>query len=151
MFPIKDIKGKIVCFVGRAEDHFEPAKYKVFPQKSKLPLFPLNKVEPFEGRIMLVEGIFDLLNLYDNGYRNVLCSFGTNTINEEKLKLLKIVGVTGIDVCFDPDTAGQTAAEKVKELAEDLEFHTRNINLRNGDPGSMSPQHAINLRKKLYA
>ncbi len=150
MFPIRDIKGRIVCFVGRSEDVFDPVRYKVFPPHSKVPLFPLNKIEPFEGKILLVEGIFDLLNLYDNGYRNVLCSFGTNTINKEKLNILKILGVSGVDIMFDPDKAGREAAEKVKDLAEEMDFQVRNINLRNSDPGDLTPNHAINLRKKLY-
>ena len=113
-------------------------------------MFPLNKVEPLQGRVLLVEGIFDMLNLYDNGYRNVLCSFGTNTMNKEKLNILKILGVSGVDIMFDPDKAGQEAAEKVQDLAEELDFQVRNINLKSGDPGSMTPSHATNLRKKLY-
>ena len=150
MFPIRDIKGKIVCFIGRSEDSFEAAKYKIFPPHSKLPMFPLNKVEPVQGRILVVEGIFDLLNLWDNGYRNVLCAFGTNAVNTEKLNVLKILGVQGIDIMFDPDQPGQVAAEKLQDLAEDLDFQVRNINLKSGDPGSMTPSHASNLRKKLY-
>jgi DNA primase len=151
MFPIRDLKEKIVCLIGRSEDLFEKAKkYKIFPPGASVPLFPLHKVEPEQGRVILVEGLFDMLNLYNAGYRNALCTFGTNTLNKEKLELLKIIGVSGIDIIFDPDDAGQKAAEIVKEMAEDLDFQTRNINLKIGDPGSMSMQHAINLRKKLY-
>ena len=99
---------------------------------------------------MLVEGIFDLLNLWDNGYRNVLCSFGTNTVSEEKLNLLKILGVTGIDLMFDPDKAGRKAAEDVKEMAEELGFQVRNIDLKNVDPGELSEIRAKELKEKLY-
>lgn len=150
VFPIRDLKGKINCFVGRSEDPFDQVKYKITPTGSFTPLFPLDKVKPEQGRILLVEGIFDLLNLYDNGFRNVLCAFGTKKITKEKLELLKILGVSGVDICFDPDKPGQEAAEEVKELAESLFFSVRNINLKNVDPGELPPARALKLKGKLY-
>lgn len=150
VFPIRDLKGKISCFVGRSEDPFEKVKYKISPSKSKLPFFPLSKLEPCQSRVMLVEGLFDMLNLYDNGFRNVLCTFGTRTVSKPKLQLLSVMGVTGIDICFDPDEAGQHAAQEIKEMAEDLFFNVRNINLKNCDPGDLPPSRASKLKEKLY-
>jgi DNA primase len=150
VFPIKDLKGKISCFVGRSEDAFDSVKYKITPPGSKTPLFPLGKVVPEQGRVMLVEGLFDLLNLYDNGYRNVLCAFGTRKVNKDKLQILSVMGVTGIDICYDPDKAGQEAAVELKELAEEMFFNVRNINLKNCDPGDLQPARALKLREKLY-
>jgi DNA primase len=150
VFPIKDLKGKINCFVGRSEDPFDKVKYKISPAGSSTPLFPLNKVIPCQGRVMLVEGLFDMLNLYDNGFENVLCAFGTRKVTKDKLKLLKVMGVTGIDICFDPDNPGQEAAEVIKEMAEELFLTARNINLRDVDPGDLQPLRASKLREKLY-
>ena len=150
VFPIRDLKQKIVCFVGRSEDRFEKVKYKVTPAHSKIPFFPLHKLEPDKGRVMLVEGMFDLLNLWDNGYRNVLCTFGTTTVNKEKLNLLKILGINGIDICFDPDGPGQEAALKIREMAEEEFFNVRNVNLGNCDPGDLTPNRAEKLKAKLY-
>ena len=150
VFPIKDIKGKTVCFIGRAEDPFAVPKYKIVPDNAKVPLFPVAKVKPVNGRVMLVEGLFDLLNLYDNGYRNVLCTFGTRLLTEEKLKFLKLLGVTGVDICYDPDKAGREAAEEAVEMAEEVDLTARNINLKNCDPGDLSATRAENLYKKLY-
>jgi DNA primase len=150
VFPIKDLKGKIVAFVGRSEDRYEKVKYKVYPPKRQLPLFPLGDVSPEQGRVILVEGLFDLLNLYDNGYRNVLCTFGTQNKQIEKFKLLQILGVTGVDLMFDPDKPGQEASLELKDDLEELGLHVRNIKLRTGDPGDLTPNHAANLRRKLY-
>jgi len=151
VFPIKDLKGKITCFIGRSEDPFDKLRYKIFPSGRVIPLFPLHTVEPLQGRVLIVEGIFDMLNLYDKGYRNVLCVLGANNINTDNFNLLKIIGVHGIDLLFDADDAGQEAALKTKSELEDLGFHVRNINLKSGDPGDMSEAHASNLMKKLYS
>ena len=150
VFPIRDLKGRITCFVGRSEDPFDNVKYKISPANSFTPLFPLEKVKPEKGKIMLVEGIFDMLNLYDHGFRNVLCCFGTRKITKNKLELLKILGISGIDICFDPDAPGQEAAEEVKELAESLFFKVRNINLKTCDPGELTPERASKLKERLY-
>ena len=152
VFPIYDIKNKITCFVGRIEIDYDRGKpkYKVSPSGSKVPLFPMRKLQAEKGRVMLVEGLFDMLNLYQHGFRNVLCSFGTNTITKDKLQLLKIAGITGLDICFDPDEAGQSAAESVRELAEKLEFKVKNINLRDTDPGGLPAIRARKLKEALY-
>jgi DNA primase len=150
VFPIRDLKWKITAFIGRSEDPFDTPKYKIYPPNAKTPLYPIHLCKPEAGRIFLVEGIFDLLNLWDNGYRNVLCAFGTRKITKDKLQLLKIIGVTGIDICFDPDDPGQEAAQEVKELAQELHFHVRNINLRDCDPGDLTPLRATKLKEKLY-
>lgn len=151
VFPIRDIKGKIVCFVGRAEeDYTGKAKYKVSPSKAKVPLFPLNKLQPEKGRVMLVEGLFDLLNLYQHGFRNVLCTFGTSTVNSEKLSFLKLLNVDGIDICFDGDEAGKAAANEVKSLCESQNFQVKVINLPNCDPGDLPKEKVLRLKEKLY-
>lgn len=150
-FPITSMKDGILCFVGRAEDPFQSPKYKFYPSGAKVPFFPLSKVKPHHGRVMLVEGIFDMLNLYENGFRNVLCVFGASKrVTKEKLSLLRILGVSGIDICFDSDKAGQLAAEEAKELAERELFRVRNIVLKEGDPGDLPPKAARKLKERLY-
>ena len=81
-----------------------------------MPLFPV--VEPIQGTVILVEGIYDMINLHDKDLTNAVCCFGTKNINEEKLRMLSIQGVESIDIFFDGDDAGQTAAREVKEMVE---------------------------------
>jgi len=145
-FPIKDASGRIVCFQGRDETGTLPQKYMFTPSGSKPPMFPM--AEPVRGKIMLVEGIFDMLNLHDKGMTNAICIFGVNNFSEEKLGLLKISGVTGIDVAFDGDDAGRKGVEKVKEICGD--FPVRDIKLTKGDPGDLNRQQVEGLWRRLY-
>ena len=145
-FPIRSPSGRIVAFQGRDESNTLSHKYMFTPSGVKLPLFPM--AAPIQGRVILVEGIFDMLNLYDKGLENAICCFGASNFSEEKLELLKISGVVGIDIVFDADEAGKIGAEKIKKIAGD--FPSRVITLKSGDPGSLSEKQVLSLRKRLY-
>ncbi len=149
VFPIRSVSGKILGFNARATAPGVEPKYKIHPAGAKFPLFP-PRVAPIQGRVILVEGITDMLNLYDKGLTNVVCAFGTQKVTKDKLHLLKIQGVSGIDVFFDGDTAGREAAEKVIELIESLEMTTRNITIKSGDPGDLTADKVIKLKEQLY-
>lgn len=148
VFPITDVSGRTVAFVGRHTTMTHNPKYMIYPHGAKMPLFP--QVLPLRGKIILVEGLFDMLNLQDKGLTNVMCTFGTRTITLEKLELLRMQGVDGIDIFFDADEAGQAAVEKVKELAERAGLSYRNIELKQNDPGSLSEVTILKLKEKLY-
>ena len=145
-FPIRNASGRIVAFQGRDDTGTLLQKYMFYPSGVKLPLFP--QVRPLQGRVILVEGIFDALNLHDKGLENAICCFGSKNFNEQKLNFLKIAGVGGIDVMFDSDTAGSEGAESIKKLAGT--FPVRIVNLKSGDPGSLTEHTVKNLRSKLY-
>tara|TARA_R110000772_G_scaffold74697_1_gene162618 strand:- start:432 stop:1259 length:828 start_codon:yes stop_codon:yes gene_type:complete len=147
-FPIRDISGRIVAFNGRHTTGGTP-KYMISPAGAKMPLFPI--VKPIQGTVILVEGIFDMLNLHDKGLTNAICTFGTKNINEDKLRMLSIQGVESVDIFFDGDTAGQDAAIKVQQLCELAELTHRNICLKDTDPGALKEQAVQTLKRKLYA
>jgi len=156
VIPIRSISGKIVGFNGRHMTMNHDPKYIISPPKAKLPLFPPNP-EIYNGRLILVEGIFDMLNLFDKGLKNTVCSFGTVKLlgknrqeSKEKLNLYKLKGVIGIDIFFDGDEPGQKAAEAVKELCEEAEFDTRNIYFADKDPGDLTASQVIKLKETLY-
>ena len=150
VFPIRDITGKVVAFNGRHMTLSEKLKYMIYPPQAKLPLYP-SKVKPIKGRVILVEGIFDMINLFDKGLSNVICCFGTNNVDIDKLSILKMQDIMGIDIIFDGDDPGQRAAENIKVLGERTGFVTRNINLgQNIDPGSLAGEQITNLRERLY-
>ena len=83
---------------------------------------------------MLVEGIYDAINLHDKGLTNAVCCFGTNNINEEKLGLLTLQGVTNIDIFFDGDEAGQKQQKMLKICARKLISLSRNVYLKIQTP-----------------
>lgn len=145
-FPITDPSGRIVGFQGRDEIGTLNNKYMFYPSGVKLPLFP--QVRPLQGRVILVEGIFDMLNLHDKGLENAICCFGVKNFNEEKFNYLKISGVSGLDLVFDADSAGKEAAKQVRKLVKD--FPVRDIKLRQGDPAELTLKQVQDLRRDLY-
>lgn len=155
VFPIYDSTGKIVAFNARIKGEVlgDVPKYIIHPPKANLPLYPTNAT-PIKGRVILVEGIYDVINLYDKGLTNVLCCFGTHNITEQKLLLLKMRGVEQIDIIFDPDTAGQNAVEKVKELCDKVMLKHYSVKLAGDvgiDPGDLSESAVMALKEQLYA
>jgi DNA primase len=101
----------------------------------------------------MVEGIFDVLNLHDKGLTNAVCCFGVKNINEEKLQVLSVSGVEGVDVFLDNDEAGQTGSAKIRELCETVGLDTRNISFGNKsmDAGALAESQVTKLKSKLYA
>lgn len=148
VFPVRDISGRITAFNGRHTTGGTP-KYMISPAGAKMPLFPV--VEPIQGSVILVEGIFDMINLHDKGLTNAVCCFGTKNINEDKLRMLSIQGVEEVVVFFDGDDAGQNAAKEVKEMVERVGLTSRNVSLKDTDPGALPLKSVQTLKSKIYA
>ena len=148
VFPIRDISGRIVAFNARHMTGGTP-KYLISPPGARMPLFPA-KIDPIQASVILVEGIYDMINLHDKGLTNAVCCFGTRNINEEKLSILRLQGIEEAIVFFDGDEAGQTAAAKVQEMCENVDLLTRNINVADIDPGALTENQVEKLKNKLY-
>jgi DNA primase len=149
VFPVKDITGRTVAFIGRDDSGSLSKKYYIHPGGAALPLYPV--VSPINGRIILVEGIFDMLNLHDKGLTNAVTSFGVTTVKDNTFDLLKIQGVEGIDILYDSDKAGQEGARKVKEIAENIGIDAKVHTLKdNKDPGELTSNQVEKLKEILY-
>lgn len=151
IIPIYKNTGKVAALVGRDRGpiNMGPPKYLVHPPKAKMPLFPL--VKPLNGRVILVEGLFDMLNLHDKGLDNSICCFGVNTVTKEKLNILKLQGVVGVDLCFDNDDAGKGGAKKLENLLESSELLYRYIDYDSDDPGDLTAQQVIKIKERYYS
>ena len=150
VFPIRDITGKVVAFNGRHMTITDKVKYMIYPPHATMPLYPAS-VKPIKGRVILVEGIFDMVNLFDKGLFNTICCFGTNTITADKLSILKMQDIMGVDIVFDGDEPGRKAAENVKFLAERAGLVTRVVDLgQNIDPGGLAESQVQKLMGDLY-
>ena len=89
-----------------------------------MPVFPAHLPSGYQSMV-IVEGVFDMLNLYDKGLQNVVCCFGTNTLQsetKEKLMAYKAQGITHVYILFDGDDAGAQAAKTLKPLIEQSEL-----------------------------
>ena len=150
IFPIKDITGKVVMFLGRHTLSQGNPRYLNYPSGVTIPLFPPS-VPKESTSLVLVEGIFDMLNVYDKGLTNTVCVFGTNTLQKDtrnKLLPYKMQGITKIYLMFDGDEAGREAAKKLKPLIEENDFQCEIIGLEDdSDPGELSQEYVDSIKE----
>lgn len=143
IFPIRDITGRIANFVARHVDISAKPKYLMKPSGVSIQCYPI-KLEQPSTSIILVEGILDMMNMYDKGARNVISVFGTQSLKSNtRVKLLpyKIQGVTRVYILFDGDEAGNSGALEMKPLIEECGYVVEIINLPDGtDPGVMGEE-----------
>ena len=122
MFPILDLKGRVIAFGGRALDKDAPAKYLNSPEtplfhKGHL-LFNASRARSHahdKGRVIVVEGYMDVLALAEAGFGETVAPLGT-ALTEDQLKLLWRFAPEPI-LCFDGDSAGRKAADRAIEIA----------------------------------
>jgi DNA primase len=134
MFPIKDIKGRVVGFGARALEDSMP-KYLNSPQtaifdKSSI-LYAIDRAKGAikEKRlVVIVEGYMDVITAHQYGFTNVVASMGT-ALTEKQLNILKKL-TKSLAFALDPDVAGDAATLRAIEVArrsldrEDLEMPT---------------------------
>lgn len=150
VFPIRDVAGKNVVFVGRHALSNGNPRYVNYPRGTQIPLFPV-KLEETTDHIVLVEGVMDMLNLYDKGLTNAVASFGTSTLKgnaASKLLPFKVQGITKIHILYDGDTAGREAAKELKPIIEECGFEVKIIDLPDDtDPGDLSQEDVDSIKE----
>lgn len=150
VFPIRDVTGKISVFIARHTLSDAQPKYVLYPRHSKVSCYPF-KIDNSSRSIILVEGIFDMINLYDKGLRNVVCVFGTQSLKnniKEKLLVYKTQGIIKVYVLFDGDKAGKTAAAELKPLIEQEDFIVEIMDLPDDvDPGSLDQEEVDRIKE----
>lgn len=150
IFPIYDATGKIQCFNGRHMYSDARPKYKIYPERATIPIFPFVKGT---DTLIITEGLFDMLNLHDKGMENVVCIFGTHnlTFNNAYHKLLPymISGVRKFLILLDNDKAGRYAAKKIEDIIRmktKMEALDISYMLEPGkDPGCLTHQEVNKL------
>ncbi len=122
MFPITDLRGRVIAFGGRALSADVPAKYLNSPET---PLFSKSHVL-FNGRearaaarkdgpVIAVEGYTDVIACVVAGFEATVAPMGT-ALTEDQLRLLWQMADEPV-LCFDGDTAGLKAAYRAIDLA----------------------------------
>jgi DNA primase len=138
MVPIARDAGSIVAFGGRALAADQVPKYLNSPEtpiytKSRT-LYGLNltKGELRKARFaIVVEGYFDFAQLYQAGGLPVVATCGTALTTQQAQMLRRFAPKVIIN--FDPDTAGQNAAERSSELLVEANFDVNVLRLPGGD------------------
>ena len=126
MFPIRDPRGRLVAFGGRAMDKDAKAKYlnspetSIFHKGSVLYRYPEARkalavpTNPARG-LIVAEGYMDVIALARAGFDQAVAPLGT-ALTEDQLDLLWRAGPEPI-LCFDGDKAGLRAAFRSIERA----------------------------------
>ena len=147
MVPISRDTGSIVAFGGRALESGQVPKYLNSPEtpiytKSRT-LYGLNLTKSElrkTGFAIVVEGYFDFAQLFQAGGLPVVATCGTALTTQQAQMLRRFTPKVIIN--FDPDSAGQNAAERSSELLVGEGFNVNVARLPGDeDPDTFMQQH----------
>jgi DNA primase len=122
MFPIADMRGRVIAFGGRALEKDAQAKYLNSPET---PLFHKGatlyniataRAAAHKGApVVAVEGYVDVIAMVRAGYEATVAPLGT-ALTEDQLGLIWKMADEPV-LCFDGDGAGRRAAYRAVDLA----------------------------------
>src|SRR6201747_2072279 len=122
MFPITDVRNRVIAFGGRALEKEVAAKYMNSPET---PLFhkgdnlynlaTARQAAHNGSPLIVVEGYVDVIAMVTSGFAGSVAPLGT-ALTENQLMLLWKMADEPI-LCFDGDKAGQKAAGRAADLA----------------------------------
>jgi DNA primase len=122
MFPIRNGRGQVIAFGGRALSKDVPAKYLNSPEtpiftKGEV-LYNFDKARAVAhkaNQIIAVEGYVDVIAMHRAGLAEAVAPLGT-ALTENQLAILWRSAAEPI-LCFDGDSAGQKAAYRALDIA----------------------------------
>ena len=122
MFPICDVRGRVIAFGGRVLDDSKP-KYINSPENLVYSkgrhLFGLNVAKKNDiKKILIVEGYMDVISLHQRGITNVVASLGTALTQQQGWLLRK--NSEQIILSFDSDEAGLTAKMRALDILQNM-------------------------------
>lgn len=126
IFPIFNLSGRIIGFGGRGIDDYIQPKYLNSPETPIFKkgdglygLYQSKEKMRSTGEVLLVEGYFDLLSIFQHGFDNVCAPLGTS-LTEQQALLLSRFARKGI-ILFDGDLSGIKAALRAIGLLIDAQ------------------------------
>lgn len=153
MFPILDFKGRISMLQGRRMHSDMAPKYVFYPSSASPPIYPCHRGVQ---TLVLVEGLFDVLNLEDKGFAIPTSAvFGSATAKGtilDKLKVNLITGLRTVVLLLDNDEAGIKAAKDLQAvLRPKVNVLILNHLLGEQDPGELTAQQVQYLNNLVLA
>jgi DNA primase len=122
MFPIADLRGRVIAFGGRALEKDVAAKYLNSPET---PLFhkgdnlynfaPARLATHNGATLVVVEGYVDVIAMVGAGFAASVAPLGTALTENQLAHLWKMADEPIL--CFDGDKAGQKAAWRAADMA----------------------------------
>ncbi len=137
MFPIRDERGELVAFGGRAMGDAHPK----YINSSDTPLYRKSKVLygfhhardaiSKANEAVLVEGYMDTIACHRAGVANAVASLGT-ALADDQVRLLRR-WCRKVVILYDADEAGAKAAVRAAELLQGAELEVRVAVMKAGD------------------
>ena len=137
MFPICDVRGRVIAFGGRVLDDSKP-KYINSPENVVYSkgrnLFGLNVAKKYDIKeLLIVEGYMDVISLHQRGVKNVVGALGTALTQQQGFLLRK--NAEKIILSFDSDEAGQTAKIRAIDVLQNMGLDLRVLQMEGAkDP-----------------
>ena len=152
MFPIKDSRNFIIGFSGRSLDEKDKqAKYINTPETpiyhKRETLFGINLAKETikkDKNAYIVEGEFDMIIPYQNGFTSFVAIKGTALTNEQLMLLKRYTDK--ITLALDADVAGEESTRRGIEEAEKLDLEVRIVEL----PIGKDPDEAVRTDMKAF-
>lgn len=115
VFPLRNIRGQLIAFAGRAIGDTFAKRWKIIGKKSHV-IFPTPETANLTDTVFLVEGIGCSAVAMGIGIYNTLCLFGIS-ISGEQIGYLVSRGVRKIVIATNNETSGvgNRAAEDLKK------------------------------------
>ncbi|RUT35017.1 DNA primase [Arsenicitalea aurantiaca] len=121
MFPILDLRGRVIAFGGRALSPDVPAKYlnspetELFHKRQTLYNGQTARQAAHDGKPLIVmEGYLDVIAAVMAGFEGSVAPLGT-ALTEDHINLLWRMSPVPV-LCFDGDSAGLRAAERTVDI-----------------------------------
>src|SRR5262249_18764312 len=121
MFPITDLRGRVIAFGGRALEKDAPAKYLNSPETplfhkgaTLYNLFAARAAAHKGAQVIAVEGYVDVIAMVTAGFEGTVAPLGTALTTEQLVLLWKMADEPIL--CFDGDAAGRRAAYRAVDL-----------------------------------
>jgi len=146
IFPIINVRDKVIGFGGRVLNDDETPKYLNSPETpifiKRNNLFGLNIARKHidKGEIIVVEGYMDVISLHQRGINNVVASLGT-AFTPQQAEILKRY-CKDVVIAYDADAAGQAATLKGLEILQSVGCNVRVLEIPEGkDPDEYVINH----------
>jgi DNA primase len=159
MFPLADLRGRVLGFGARAVRDQQRPKY-VNTSENEIyrkgrQLFGIDRARPHAARtrrLIVVEGYTDVLALHQSGMRDSVATMGTAVTEEQLAAMGTAAGAGGtVFLALDADRSGREAMLRAAQGAEKRGLELRVVDLPEGsDPADLiAARGAEELERRL--
>ncbi|MEA2274149.1 MAG: primase, partial [Solirubrobacteraceae bacterium] len=155
MFPLADVRGRVLGFGARALSEDQPPKYlntadgEIYHKGRHLYGAHLARADATKaGVVIACEGYTDVIALHQAGLRNAVCIMGTALTEDQVGELAKLASTVAL--ALDADTAGQDAMLRAERVAAGRSLELRVVPLPDGaDPADVVQREGADAMRAL--